>query len=291
MAKGVSYSIRHFLFLDGTPVILHSFEGGLISADVVQETPRSDSEVNKQLAAIRYEDVIFEAGLNDTIIKVIEKTWNGDTPRLTASLITTDENSKAEYEDTFSDSLVTETVIPQCNITSKDAAFFRLRIKPALIRNIKGDGRVIKSQIKSRQKVMLKSRFKFELEKLPCSRVIAVDSFSVIVNVASNSFSSKRPVDTVTNSINFPNLFLTISMVDFQPWLEWHKKFLIEGNNGKSDELGGRLVFLASDMREKLLAIKLQGVGIFSLQRNIDITGTVFNFRVGLYCERMAIES
>lgn len=290
MAKAINTTARNFLLLNGTTIPLKALTGGVISAEVVQETTDQAMIANKHLGATIYEDFIVETGLHDEISKSMKKTWNGGNVRLNGSFITADINSKASFEDVFMDSLLTETTIPQCDAASKEVAFFRLRLKPALIRNQKGDGRVIGSPAGTRQKQMLASNFKFELGSLPCSRVASIDSFTVKLNVGNESQSNNRYVNMTTKSINFPNLFLTISAADLDPWLEWHKQFVVDRNN-RTEELNGRLVFLEPNLKGELFAISFQGVGIFSLQRNWESVNTVSRFRVGLYCERMQIEN
>ncbi len=291
MAKTQNFTQRNFFSLDGTLINLNAFEGGTVSGDVIKDSPGPDLVIRKHLGAVTYEDFVFETGLNDKIVELIKKTWNGENLGLPASFITTDANFKVVYEDIFTDWVLTETIIPRCDAASKETAFFRLRIKPALIRNQKVDGRVIHQQVGLKQKAMLKSNFKFELGSLPCSRVATIDSLSVKVNVSSDSVGSNRPVNKTANSIDFSNIFLTISAADLKPWLEWHKQFIIDGNNSQSDELSGRLVFLAPDLHDELLAIRLQGVGIFSLQRVMEAADKISRFRVGLYCQRMELEN
>ena len=290
MAKAQSFIGRNFFSFNGELINLHAFEGGMVSGEVIKDSPGPDLIIRKHLGAVTYEDFVFETGLSDKIIELIKKSWTGENLQLPCSFITADANFKVDYEDSIPDWLLTETIIPPCDAASKEPAFFRLRIKPALIRNQKGDGRLIRQQVGLRQKAMLKSNFKFELGSLPCSRIATIDSLSVKVNV-SNELPGSNRVNMTANSIDFPNIFLTISAADLKPWLDWHKQFIIDGNNSQSDELSGRLVFLAPDLHDELLAIRLQGVGIFSLQRVMEAADRISRFRVGLYCERMELEN
>jgi hypothetical protein len=291
MAKLPYIAARNFLSLNGTPIILHAFEGGVISAEIVKDILDSDLAVRKHLASLNYSDFIFEIGPSREIIELIKKAWDAENLLLACSLLIADGNFKVEYEEIFSDSLVKEITIPQCDVASKEAAFFRLRIKPALIRNQKGDGRDVRPKGRIVQKQMMKSNFRFELGKLPCSRVATVDSFSVVVNGTNDSGGNKEFVNRTANAIDFPNLFLTILPADLTEWMEWHQRFVIDGKNSQSDELSGRLVFLSPNLSDELLSITLQGVGIFSLEHHTAQVDKISRFLVGLYCQRMVIES
>lgn len=278
--------------LNGTVINLHSLEGGAISRDVIKaENTGSDFRVMKHLAAIRIEDFIFETGLNDEVTRVIKGTWNGEYVRSNGSFITANADFKAGYEDLFQNALLTETIIPQCDASSKDAAYFRLRLQPEMLQTKTGDGSDVRLSMGQKQKKILKSNFRFELGKLPCGRIATIDSFSVKLNVNVDQIGTGKIPVKKEATIDFPNLFLTISLADLAPWLEFHKKFVIDGNSSQSDELSGRLVFLAPDLKGELFVISLQGVGIFSLQRHLGQTSGISRFRVGLYCEQMAIES
>jgi len=165
----------------------------------------------------------------------------------------------------------------------------RLRIKPALTNTQKGDGKLIALPKDLLQKAFLKSNFRFELGKLPCSRIIKIDAFSVTTKLEVESQGSNRYVNMMPTAIDFPNLYLTISSVDLQAWLDWHKQCIIDGKNNPNNEHSGKLVFLGSNLKDELLSIHLQGVGIFSLQRKLESAVKLSSFRVGLYCESMEI--
>ena len=284
-------SVRSFFSLDGKPFALHAFEGGVIDAAIVKDSPGSDLAMRKRLATVNYGDLILETGVSDEIIDLIKKAWADENLRFTGCLLTTNANFKVVEEDIFSDSQVIETIIPQCDGASKEAAFFRLRIRPSLIQNKKVYERVIPLPMKVEQKRMMKANFRFELGKLPCSRVAVVDSFSVAINAIDGLRRNRGSLNITAHPIDFPNLFLTISSADLKDWSAWHKNFLIDGNNSSSDELSGRLVFLAPNFRDELLSIKLEGVGIFSLQRHAITGDKISRFRVGLYCQKMLVET
>ena len=289
MALTKENSARNFLSLNGMLIPLQSLEGGIISAEIIENDLIPNEPAVKHLGSTNYGDYIFETGIFQEITELINKSFTAGYLRIGGSFITTGINSKAEYEDVFLDAILTETIIPQCDRASKESAFLGLRLKPTSIKNIPGDGKIIDPKNKSKAKPMMQSNFRFELGKLPCARVTSIESFSVKSGVSNKSLVNGRPINRVT-SINIPNLFLTISTADLKPWMEWHKQFLIDGKNNQSDELTGKLVFLSPNLKDELLTISLQGVGIFSLQRIMENGEKISRFRVGLYCERMELK-
>lgn len=282
-------SARNFLSLNGTFIPLQSLEGGVISAEVIENDLIPNEPAVKHLGSINYGDYIFETGIFQEITELINKSLTSGYLRIGGSFITTDFNLKAEYEDVFLDAVLTETIIPRCDAASREAAFLGLRLKPTSIKNTPGDGKIIDPKNKSKPKPMMQSNFRFELGKLPCARINSIESFTIKSGLSNKTLVNRRQINAV-NSIDIPNLFLTTSAADLKPWMEWHKQFLIDGKNSQSDELTGRLVFLSPNLKDELLAISLQGVGIFSLERIMENGQKISRFKVGLYCERMELK-
>lgn len=288
MAKVNIASQKIICSLNGTVINVRSLEGGSATADVVQDAG-SNFIGTKHVSNIHYEDFVFETGLSDEVTRVIKSTWNDGNFYSDGVFTTASSDLKTTlYEDEFSGALLTETTIPQCDAASKDAAVFRLRLKPERVQDKMGsvNSTVLKTSLKT--KAMLKSNFRFELGKLPCARVSAIDSFSVKLFINEDMIGTRNQ-PTKSTTINFPNLFITISSTDLAPWFDYYKSSLIDGHHLQSDKIDGRLVFLAPDFRSELFVINLQGVGIFSLQRNLGLTNNISRFRVGLYCDRMEI--
>ena len=288
MADTRTTNLKTFLSLNGQLIILTDYEGGIITGDVMKGKAPGQAE-RKYIADIRFEDFIFETRVNTQVKEMIRNSWEDGNSPLTCSLMATDAALKATYETVFIAPSLTETIIPKCDASSKNAALIRLRIKPGSINIQKGDGLVIQPKT-TQEKAFLASNFKFELGDLPCARVATIDSISVKKNETRKPQRYSMAADTANNQLDIDNLFLTISSVDFSPWLEWHKNFLVEGHHLPSDELSGRLVFLGPNMRDELLAFKLQGVGIFYLERKMVEANKVSRFNVGLYCNHIEME-
>ena len=284
----ITSPLKTYFSLNSQPIVLTHYEGGIISGEIIKDKDPNQAE-RKHLGGITYEDFVFETKVNAQVKDMIRNSWEGDRLLLTCSLLATDSTLKATSETVFVDPSLIETVIPKCDATSKESAVIQLRIKPALINIQKGDGKVIQP-IFIKEKAFLRANFKFELGNLPCFRVSTIDSISVKKNRSGNPPKHPIAAGKPNQPLDIENLFLSISIADYAPWLEWHKTFVVEGRNSPSDELSGRLVFLGPNMRDELLAFKLSGVGIFRMERKMLEANQVARFSVGLYCNHIEIE-
>ena len=89
--------------------------------------------------------------------------------------------------------------------------------------------------------------------------------------------------------VEVPNLKVTISQADIEPWQEWHKSFVIDGKCADEDELSGSITFLAPDLVTELATIELVHVGVMSLEAGGGEANKeeVARFTVELYVEEM----
>ena len=283
-----STSDKTFFSLNGQLIILTNYEGGIIKGEIIKGKVPGQEE-RKYISRVSFEDFIFETRINTQVKEMIRKSWEDDNSPLTCSLMATDAALKATYETVFVAPSLTETIIPKCDASSKDPALIRLRIKPGSIKIQKGGGQLIQPKTIA-EKAFLASNFKFELGDLPCARVATIDSISVKKNETRKPQIYSMAAGKANNQLDIDNIFLSISSADFSPWLEWHKNFLVDGNHLPSDELSGRLVFLGPNLRDELLAFKLQGVGIFSIERKMVAGNQISRFNVGLYCNLIEME-
>ncbi len=89
--------------------------------------------------------------------------------------------------------------------------------------------------------------FRVTLDGLPTSHVSRIESFAW-----------SRDLDG--NTVTVPELELTISMIDYDVYLEKFEAFVISGNLGTEQELAGSLELLAGNLKTVLATIELGGV-------------------------------
>lgn len=92
-------------------------------------------------------------------------------------------------------------------------------------------------------------------------------------------------------AVQFPNLRLSISMADYQPWADWADSFIAQGQNSDAAEKNGALVFLQPNMKDEVGRVTLSNCGILSLRQQTAASAeAIARFDVELYCEKMGLE-
>ncbi len=285
-----SFVSGHFsLELDGTNVgVLRSVDGGGATAGVITETVGEDRYAHKHLGNVKYEEFTMQLGfsMNKAVYDWIAASWTRNYIRKSGAVVAADFKYDVKSERQFSDALITETAIPACDGSSKEAGYLRLNFAPEFTTDVKASGTL---SVSKQQKLWLPSNFKLEIDGLDCTRVNKVDAFTVKQAVVTDEIGDDREYEREPAKIEFPNLAITFSAVSAESWVNWHKSFLIQGNNGQDQEKNGRLLFLSANLQEQLLEIKFFNLGIFKLdaeagEPNADAPARM---TAELYCERM----
>jgi hypothetical protein len=93
-------------------------------------------------------------------------------------------------------------------------------------------------------------------------------------------------------SLEYPNITATMALTVAKDWIDWHKDFVIDGNNGPDKEKTGAITMLSQNLQEDLLAVNLKQVGIcnFSLEKaDASAPDSIGRVKVDLYCEEMEL--
>jgi hypothetical protein len=116
------------------------------------------------------------------------------------------------------------------------------------------------------------------VDGLPAERVSRVEAFTWEQTVARDGSAD----------VDVPNIVITVSMVDIQPWEEWFQ----EGFNlGASRELQreGTLTYLGSDLATELGVVQFAGLALVRLSVLADEGNQkgMAQFEAVMSCERM----
>lgn len=288
-ATARSYASGNFaLALDGAPLgLVSSVSGGAAVAEVIVESGPGGAS-KKRLGAARYEDLELELGLSlapPTYDWIAASLQNG-APRRAVSITSLNANYDAVSQRTFQDVLINEITFPKCDASSKEAALLGLKLSTERVTSGKASG---KSQVSAgKQKQWLSSNFRLELDGIDTSRVSHIDAFTIKragVQKAGRG-AAKEP-----GSVEFPNLALTLAELGSESWQKWHEDFVINGKGTDQLEKGGRLVFLAPNLKDELFEIKMHNIGIFALRPSKREAGAAQPARLDaeLYVERMEL--
>ena len=160
------------------------------------------------------------------------------------------------------------------------------------VRWSKGGGEDIRAKIGQSQKQWLCSNFKVEIGDLPCARVASVDSFTWKCSIAPDQVGIFREPTKHPAKVTVPDLKLSISMADHQPWADAARKWFVDGFHEESNEMDGQILFLPPNMDQgkPLGEITLMNVGFKKFSKD-DLEANsekIARFSVELYVEKMA---
>lgn len=283
---------RFALDIDGYNVgFLKKFSGLAMEADIVANDLGPDNLQKKHVSNIKWTPgkATVGIGMGNGMYQWIKASFDKGHITKNGTLTSADFDYKAQSQLTFFNALITSVTVPKLDGGSKDAAYFDVEFEAEQVRWAKGGGEVIKGNIGPKQKAWLCSNFRVEIGSLPCNRVSSVDSFTWKCSVATDQIGifrepTKHPAKVVT-----PDIKLSISYADYQPWADAARKWFVDGNHEEKDEMTGRIVFLGPDMKNELGSIDLLGVG-FKKFSNEDLEANsekIKRFNVELYVEGM----
>lgn len=289
-----SYVSGNFaLTLDGVKCgFLKSVDGGAISAEVIQEPAGPSYFVKKHIGQPKYEDLTVQVGfsMSKPLYDWIAQSWKMNYTRKNGSIVAMDQSLTPKSERQFTQALLTETTIPAMDGSSKEPAYITLKFSPETIRLVPpSSGDKPGEYGKNEQKMFLPSNFKFEIDGLDCSKVNKVESFTVKQSTVKDDIGDARDYAKEPGKLEFPNLTITLAEIAAQPFVDWHRTFVIEGKNDESAEKSGSLTFLSPNREKVLGTIKFYNLGIFRIQpdkaeANAD---QIKRVQVEMYVERM----
>jgi hypothetical protein len=285
-----SYTANRFvLTIDGAPVMVRSVEGGEPYGELVSAQNGPDGATKKHIGKVMYSDIVAEVGADD-LRDWIAQSWAGKQSPKNGAIISADFNYKSTAERQFMNALITETTIPTLDAASKDAGYLTVKLTPEAVVSRKGTGADVRGAVSPKQKMWMRGNFGFELGDLPTKRVARIDSFTVRSLAIGAPTGEFRTVKSVS-AVQFPNLRLSISLADLQPWADWAQSFIVQGQNGDNAEKNGAIVFLSQNMKDEVGRITLSNCGILSLTQPAAQGEAMPRFEVELYCEKMSMEN
>jgi hypothetical protein len=139
------------------------------------------------------------------------------------------------------------------------------------------------------QKMWLPCNFRFDVDGLQVTRVNKIESFTIKQNVKPVTCGPQWMYQIEPTSLEYPNLTAHLSLVSTGPWFDWHKDFVVDGNNGPDKEKTGAIVMLAQDLNQELLTVNLKQLGIcgLAIEKTDSAQDTIQRVKVDLYCEEM----
>lgn len=278
-----------FLNLDGAACgFLKSVTGGGMRAQVITEPSGPGEVAKKHIGPPEYEEITAQLGfaLPKAVADWIRASWKLESPRRDGSVVALDPLGVARSERQFSQALLTEVTFPKLDGSSKDAVYLTIKLAPESIRSVKGGAKAPSAQ--PARKLALASNFRLELDGVDCSKVSAIDSFTVKQTLATVDVGERREPRREPGAVEFPNLRITLAESGAQTWIDWFEDFVVKGNNDDSREKKGAIVLLAPDGAESA-RVSLRNVGIFALSPAPAVGDQIARVTTELYCEQMEL--
>src|SRR5262245_47013316 len=283
------------LKLDGVEAgFIKSVDGGAITAEVINEGAGPTPYVKKHVGPPRYEDFTIEIGLwmGHAVYDWIQASWKMNYQRKNGSIVAYDNNLEARSEREFYNALITEVTFPAMDASAKDQCYMTVKFSPEFTRMKKASGKATLPPVRAAQEMWLPSNFRLEIAGLDCTKVSAIDSFTVKQSAVSDDIGDARNPLKEPGRIDFPNLTIALAETTAQTWIDWFDDFVVKGNNGDDREKTGSLVFLSPNRQTEIGRVNFFNMGIFKLasSRGEANADQIRRVTAHLYCERMEFQ-
>src|SRR5262249_4269897 len=121
---------------------------------------------------------------------------------------------------------------------------------------------------KTVQKLWAAHKFRAHIDgfsNVQMHRVNKIDSFTFKQNVKPVPIGAHRMYQLEPTTLEYPNISIYIPLAWAEPFVKWHKSFVIEGNNSAKYEKTGSITLIDPTGNDDLLTINLFGVGVVGL--------------------------
>ena len=248
--------------------ILGSVEGGAIKADPVKQPLGGHARKIMSITNPTFDPIKVQAGMamSQHFWSWIEESWKGNLQRRSGAIMHLDLDANIVHTMNFYEALITETGIPAADPNAKEPGFMTVTFHPERIEHdLKTSSKWSSPYDKMTQSRFMPSNFRLTLDglgKIPASKVEAMVVKQPVkpIPTGPNTHPYLEPV-----GFELPDLVFTVPIGDAEKLFQWHDEFIIKGKNGADNEKTGSLVFLDTTLREELLTISFEGVGIKSL--------------------------
>ncbi len=281
------------LMLDGAFAgQLASVDGGNARADVVSEPKGPDGAIHKHAATIHYTDFaveLMEAPSGETA-KWVKAMLDGKSTGRSGAVASLDRDGKQALQREFQNALLTSFTVPVLDAADSSALHIGLTFAPETARFAPGDASKINAGAKASAKPMRSGNFRLSIKGLEsaCARVTKIEAITFKQKLSADEIGSARVATRQPAKLEVPNLEITVADSGAQAFYDWLEDFLIKGNNGQGAEKTGTLELLSANMKDVLMTLSFQGLGICEASPMKVTAGsdTPHRTRVAMYFER-----
>ncbi len=273
---------------------LHSFEGGMPTAELVNERTGPDPLTHKHISGVKYEDltVSFGTGMSKEFVDWITNSFQRKYSRANGAVISADYNQREKGRLSFYNALVSQATFPALDANSKEPSKMTVKITPEYSRFefSKTPGPPIKGeynrQIQSRWNP---DNFRLRIGHLDCTRVSKIDALTLTQKTTTYNIGEVRDYQVEPVQIEYPNLVITLPESHSDSWWKWYKDFVVDGNCNENSEVDGVLEFLDTSHQKTLLTVGFSRLGIFKATPDKAEAGSdsIRKVKFEMYCEGM----
>ena len=281
------------LELDGQFIdALRSAEGGFPKAEVLLEPAAPNSFGKKHVGPPRYQDIAiqFDPLMPKPLFDWIAATLALSSVRKNGAIITTDLNHVEQSRLQFNNALITEFGIPACDAMSREIGYLTMKFAPEFTTPLAGKGSVVPG-VGAKSKVWMKSNFRLTIPGLDCSKVSNIEALTFNQLLTQNAVGQRRNPQQEPGSREYSNLVIYIPETFAGTFYNWFQDMVIKGNAGETNEKPGTLELLDPTLRNTLLTISFQHLGIFGFtpEKSEANAQTIKRVKVEMYCEQMTL--
>jgi hypothetical protein len=292
--KRSATSGRFVLEVQGSRVAyLKQFDGLAYEADIGTHDHGPLNMQTKHMTNYKYTPAKATIGLamGKEMYTWIRQSFARDYAVKDGAFIAGDFNYKATHRLDFYGALITSVGVPKLDGASKDPGYLEVEFEAENVVHSKANGEDIRGDYGVKNKAWLPSMFAFELAGLEdaSKRVATIDAFTWKQTVVPDQIGSQRIFTKHPAKITVPDLKLSISAADSEPWRAWAEDWFLRGKSLAGDHKDGSIRFLAPDMKQEIGRIDLKTVGLkkFADDPHTANAEKIKRINVELYVEEM----
>jgi hypothetical protein len=272
---------------------LKSFSGLAYEADIATNEHGPENFQTKHQANFKFSNAKASVGMamGKEMNEWIKASFKKEFLTKHGAFVAADFNFKESHRVEFTEALICSVGLPKLDGADKNPCYFDIEFEAETVHHVKGGGSDIRGNYGTKAKAWLASCFKFELAGLEdsCKRVATIDAMQLKQTNKADEIGEQRIYTKHPCKIVVPDIKLTISSADQEPWRAWAQDWFLNGKSLAADHKDGCITYLAPDMKTELGKLELKNCGLkkFADEDYTANSDKIKRFTVELYCEEM----
>lgn len=269
-----AYAAAHFgLQLDGSEDVglVKSIEGGGVKTDLIKYQNGASHPTFLRVGRPKYEDIKVQVGMSmsKALYDWMEAFFAGNAMRKSGSIIAADFNMCARARRDFAEAMITELQFPKLDGNDKNACYMAVTISPETMDYKPGGGEKLKFDYRSRpQKLWAACNFDMVIDQFGADatkRVTKIDAFTIKQKPIEYAVGGLRAAAKMPGRVEYPNLVFYMPEADAQPFIDHHKKYVIDGTTQIETRLTGAIHIYDHRGGTPIFEVKFAGGEIFNI--------------------------